>query len=289
MKITNHNKQITNKLKNTKTKDRNIWSLVIRSLVIVCLLVLGNWIFMVPAFALSINIDPSNIKVVIKPGGSKSGEIMVRNTGSSSLKLKAYTEDWVYAPDGSKNFIKAGSSVYSCSNWITLDVSTFELSPKSEKKVSYTINAPKNTSGGHVSVIFFEGLLQEKEGIAVSGRIGTIVYQDTEGDIKRNGEISNISILTSEEGKPIDIKISLLNKGNSYISAKPEIRIEKDKNIVSEPKIRNINTLPGDTGTGIVSISKLIEGKYKVFVELSYDNKILKANQEFTVKKISSK
>jgi hypothetical protein len=177
------------------------------------------------AYALSVNIDPSNVKIILKQGETKSGEITVQNFGGDKIKIKAYAEDWIYASDGSKVFMKPGSSVYSCSSWIKLDPENLDLAPKEAKKVKYSITSPGNASGGHVSVIFFEALANNPEGISVSGRIGAIVYQDTEGDIKRSGEIKSLSVLTSEEGMPINIQISFVNSGNSHISAKPSIKI----------------------------------------------------------------
>jgi predicted RNA-binding protein with PUA domain len=250
--------------------------------------VLVIWIlaFTSSAFALSINIDPSNVKLLVKPGESKNGEILVRNTGSSKIIIKASTEDWVYAPDGSKTFMKQGSSVYSCSNWIRLDSENFELAPKEEKKVSFILTAPKNASGGHVSVIFFEGVIKQTLEIAVSGRIGVIVYQDTEGDVKRNAEIKSFDILASEEGKPVRTRISFINKGNTYIIAKPKISILKDNKVVLESKALPINTLPGDEVTNEILIKdNLKTGNYKAQVELTFDDKTLKSQSDFTIKK----
>jgi len=243
-----------------------------------------------PAFALSINIDPPSVKLTVKAEQSKSGSITVKNSGSSGIKIKAYTEDWVYAKDGSKIFMKPGSSVYSCSNWIKLDPATFELSPKEEKTVNYVLTVPKTASGGHVSVIFFECPVENKEGISVSGRIGTIVYQDTEGDIKRNGEIKEFAVLASEEGKPVDIKLILLNKGNTYLFANANVKILRDDKTVAGSKMKPLSMLPDDSATASVTIADpLKEGRYKAVVEVSYDGKTLKSESDFSIKKSSQK
>jgi hypothetical protein len=243
-----------------------------------------------PAYALSLNIDQSNINVTLKPGETKDGEILVQNFGENKIKIKAYTEDWIYASDGSKVFMKPGSSVYSCSSWIKLDPEQFDLASKEDKKVKYTITSPSNASGGHVSVIFFESVIDRYEGIAVAGRIGTIVYQNTEGDIKRSGEIRSLSVLASEEGKPIVLQISFENNGNSYISVKPSIKITDGGKTVVESRATNINTLPGDTKLSTVTINKpLTEGNYKAEVELNIDNKTLKSQSDFTIKKSTQK
>lgn len=239
-----------------------------------------------PAHALSLNIDPSNINVILKPGETKDGEILVQNLGGSKIGIKAYTEDWIYSSDGSKVFMRSGSSVYSCSSWIKLDPEKFDLSSKESKKVKYTITSPGNASGGHVSVIFFESVINSIEGIAVSGRIGAIIYQNTEGDIKRSGEIKEFSVQASEEGQPINIKISFNNNGNSHIFAKPSIKILDGGKTAFETQAMNMNTLPGDTKVSTITIKQpLKEGNYKAQVELKYDDKTLKSQSDFTIKK----
>ncbi len=242
-----------------------------------------------PAFALSINIDPSNIKLILKPGSSADGEIAVQNLGSNNIGIKAYTEDWVYASDGSKSFMKPGSSVYSCSSWIKLDPGNFDLAPKEVRKVKYTISSPGKTSGGHVSVIFFESTATNTEGISVAGRIGTIVYLDTENDIKRSGEIQAFSAVTSEEGSPLELSLSFNNTGNSYLSAKPTVKITSGDKTVIEDQPANINTLPGDSKTSYIMINKplLKEGNYKAQIELNFDDKTLRSQTEFSLKKVS--
>ena len=238
------------------------------------------------SYALSINIDPSNIKAVLKPGDTKTGEILVQNLGGTKIKIKAYAEDWIYAPDGSKTFMKPGSSVYSCSSWINLDPISFNLAPKEDKKVKYTITSPSNASGGHVSVIFFEAVIDSYQGIAVSGRIGSIVYLDTEGDIKRAGEVKDLSVLATEEGYPVSLKFSFVNSGNSYISAKPSIKVLDGNKTIIEKQATNINSLPGDAKTTTVTLKEpLKEGKYKAQVELTFDNKTLKSQSDFTIRK----
>lgn len=246
--------------------------------------------FLIPAYALSINIDPSNVKVVMKPGETKSGEILVQNYGGAKIKVKAYMEDWIYAPDGSKTFMKPGSSVYSCSSWIKLDPENFILAPKQDKKVKYTVTSPSNASGGHVSVIFFESVIDNYGGIAVTGRIGSIIYLETEGDMKRSGEIKEFTVQASEEGSPVNIKISFTNNGNSQLSAKTKIKITDGSKTIVEKQPDNINTLPGDTKTALITVSEpLKEGNYKAQAEISFDNKTLKSQSDFTVSKSAQK
>lgn len=237
------------------------------------------------AYALALNVDPSHINMVVKPGETKSGEITVQNTGSSPVDIKVYTEDWVDAPDGSKTFMNAGSSVYSCSNWIKLSATKFQLDPMEENKLKFDLTAPKNSSGGHVSVVFFEAAVNVKEGIGVTGRIGTIVYQDTEGDILRTGEIKGFSVSGSLEGEPVTVTVNALNTGNTFISLKPKLTVTKDDKPVFENEGMPMNALPGEVCSGTFKVGKLAEGKYKVKAKLTCEGKNLESQAEFTISK----
>jgi len=242
----------------------------------------------IPAFGLAINIDQPSIRITLKPGETKTGALTVLNIGSTNLKIKAYTEDWKYAPDGSKDFMKAGSSVYSCSNWISLEAQAFDLGPRDTKTVTYKITAPKNASGSHVSVIFFEAVVGTVEGIAVTGRIGSIMYQDTEGYIKKEAQIKSFTVTPSVEGQPVAFDVFLVNKGNSYVSTRPKLTIFKDDKEIMKKDMNPINMLPGDDAEGKVVLNSpmLKEGSYKAQIDISYEDKTLQSKSDFSIKKI---
>jgi hypothetical protein len=251
------------------------------------LLLTSSFIFLPShfSFALSMNIDPPSIHMAMKTGDMKSGDIFITNLGSSPIKLKVYTEDWIYAPDGSKTFMKPGSTVYSCSKWIKLDTEGVTLQPKEAKKVSFNITSPKNSSGSHVSVVFFENTVDVKSGVAVSGRIGSIIYMDTEGDINKSFDAKDIIVSGSKEGSPADVLVSMENKGNTCLSIVPKVKITKDDKTVFEPTLKAINTLPGDTGYETFKTPALEAGKYKVQMELNMDDKTSKTQSEFSIEK----
>jgi len=236
-------------------------------------------------FALAINIDPPSVRLSIKPGDQQSGDIIVMNAGSSPIKIKAYVNDWIYANDGSKDFMKPGSSVYSCSNWIKLDPTSFDLSPKQDKKVHYVITAPKTSSGGHVSVIFFESQIGKTDVIAVSGRIGSVIYVDTEGDSLRNGSLGPITVSGSRESDKISISVPFSNKGNTFMSEKADISVFKDDKLVAGGPINPVKTLPGDTRSAVLTLEPLQEGNYKVKVQLSDNQNTFKSQVDLSIKK----
>lgn len=242
--------------------------------------------FSLNALSISMNIDPSNIKFLIKPGDTKTGEIFIQNTSSEPVKLKIYAEDWIYLPDGSKNFMKPGSTVYSCTKWLKIDQDKLEMNAKETKKISFSVTSPKNATGGHVSVIFFESVSEVKNGILVAGRIGTIIYLDTEGDIKRSAEIKDITTFVSGESSPIKVNFTFVNKGNTYINAPAIVSITKDDKVVIEKTLLPLKTLPSDRITGEALFQEgLKEGNYDARIEVKFDDKTLVEKTGFSIKK----
>jgi hypothetical protein len=230
------------------------------------------------AFGFSVNVGPPSVYAVSKAGETTSGNIFVENNSDFPITVNAYTEDWLYAPDGSKNFLPAGSTKLSCSNWITVFPSTLTLEPKTRQDVTYSINVPANSTGGHYSVIFFESKLGERKGeiegstVMLAARIGTIVYHSTEGVFNQKGEISNFITSMSDPDKPLLVSFALKNLGDVYLGADgTAVIFDSSGSLVAREKVNKVNTLPGDEVKGKVSfLSGLPEGSYKLVLTLDY-------------------
>lgn len=228
-----------------------------------------------PAAAFSLSIDPPHLNLDVSAGQSTSGIVRVENLGEENLKVEVFTEDWLYSPDGSKNFYPAGSTKLSCSKWIKLDPTSFELAPKSFKEVRYALKVPDGVSGGHYGVIFFKaglgkGML-EGQMVTLAGRIGTIVYQSS-GQIIKKGSIVNASITKDKKTNEQFIALSFKNEGNVNLLAKGKIIIlDKSGKTVDTVQVDNLNTLPGDVMTKKIKYEKeLSQGMYTLDIELDY-------------------
>ena len=173
----------------------------------------------------SISIDKPSIKLVTDPGSTKDGIITIQNNGLKALEVRVYAADWTYAGDGSKTFHKAGFTNYSCANWIHLNPRSILLNPLDAEEIKYVITTPKNASGGHAAVIFFESVFKEEEGIVLGGRIGTIVYQETKGKTTKSGSIESFEATYGGDKKTVNLKAIFKNTGNSHLITYPKAEI----------------------------------------------------------------
>ncbi|MDD2703062.1 MAG: hypothetical protein PHC33_03545, partial [Candidatus Omnitrophica bacterium] len=94
---------------------------------------------LVCAEASTLRINQPKIRLFIPPGGAQAGIIEVDNTSEDTLKVKAYMEDWVYAPlgDGTKTFSHPGQMSFSASPWISFAPAEFVIPPFGRQIVNY--------------------------------------------------------------------------------------------------------------------------------------------------------
>lgn len=228
------------------------------------------------ASAFSINISPPSIHISVPPGGAKSGAITVENKSDDPMDVKAYIEDWVYTADGGKTFKPAGTTPLSCAKWITINPQKFHLEPKGKLGVQYTISVPQDAEGGHYAVIFFESALNEAEAtegnvvVRFSGRIGSIIYQETEGKVNKVGSITSFTSGRPDQNNPLEFKITLKNEGNTHILANGILNImDKDGNVLGKKEFGPINTLSGETRECKAEwLGELPEGTYDAIATL---------------------
>ncbi len=228
------------------------------------------------AAAFSINVSPPSVRISTPPGETRSGTITVENKTDKPMDMRSYVEDWVYTKDGGKQFMLAGTTPLSCAKWITIHPQKFHVEANSRIGVQYTISIPANAEGGHYAVIFFESIVSEGEAtsgnmtVRFAGRIGTIIYQETEGRAKRVGSITSFTCGRPDQNSPLAINLTLKNEGNTHIIAQGVANIiDKDGNVFGRKELGPINTLPGDTREYKTEwLGDLNEGTYDVIATL---------------------
>lgn len=229
------------------------------------------------AFSLTLGTDTPKLRATVPPGQTKSGVIQVNNSGNKQTRVKAYISDWVYKPggDGNKNFLPPASTPLSCAKWINLSPTEFDLYPDETRSVNYTITVPNDAKGGHYAVIFFESDMgiQEVKGtqVRVRGRVGSLVYVESEGHVIRKGEVMEVKVAPPQQGNPLSIEVSFLNEGNVDMTASGTFHvIDPAGNIFARDKLLDMYTLPGDKVTSVTKWSGTLQkGEYDVV--LTYD------------------
>jgi hypothetical protein len=216
----------------------------------------------VNAQGISYRLDKSKVRALLAPGGSQSGAIKAYSQTNETLKFKVYFEDWIYEKiqDGSKEFMPANTSAFSCANWIKFNPAEFTLTPYGVQTINYVITVPDDAKGSHVGVMFFEtntadssgfevGKSQEtlKSGVGLDIRIGSLFYVDAKGAINRSAEISKFSVTKDSKNKYFIISADFKNTGDADITTESTYHItDKQGMIYARGKFNPVYTLPGD-------------------------------------------
>lgn len=229
------------------------------------------------AFAIEVvRIDKAKIRLSIPVGQKKVGVITVENPSAEPKTVKVYLEDWIYVSpfDGSKEFRPAGSTGFSCADWITISPSELTLAPFAKQKINYTVNVPSGVEGGHYAILFFEGLLGRPEsegvGVSVAVRMGTIFYIEAAGSVKKDVSMSGFSLKKESEKSPLKIELGLKNQGNVDVTAGGNFNlIDKKGMVFARGEFSNVYTLPGDSAVLSASWSLPVpKGVYDLILTL---------------------
>jgi len=227
-------------------------------------------------YPFAIGVDRPSITVVTKPGETESIVIRVKNSEEASNPVKAYKQDWLYNQEGKAEFKPEGSLPSSCSNWITIYPTEFEVPGEGYYDVELAINTPEDAMGGHYCVIFFEtfagrGVAPDGSHVKILGRIGTVIYQETEGLTNKIGQINFVNISEPDEDKPLKISYEFENKGNAFLKAKGIANIlDKEGNLYGKAEQKgSTRVLPGDKRTKEIEwLGTLPEGEYDILLTL---------------------
>jgi hypothetical protein len=247
------------------------------------LLFIALWSFLATtAFAFSFGIDSPSIHLKTSPGSTVEQELVVYSQSSERMTVKVSVEDWKYRENRTKQFLKKGGSPYSCGDWLVPAVDTFVLSPGEKKKFTFKLKTPAGVSGGHQAVLFFEGIpsgnaKSGKSGVLLTGKIGALIYQHTEGKTSAQAEISNI--IAAKQGGQATVSLQFKNTGNDWIQAKGNaILVDTKGKTVARGEFAPIKTLPGENVPASVvvkSFMPLAAGTYKVMVTIDTGTEIL--------------
>ncbi len=197
--------------------------------------------------ALSFSIDKPALHVVTARANNNNYSIVLRNNNDTPLKLKAYAQDWEYGADRkAKNFLPAGTSKYSCADWIKINDQTFTVPANGRKEFYFELKTPGNVTGGHYAVLFFETQLPRKDnkGLSYGARLGSIIYQETKEYTETKLEITDKKL--SVAGGKTYYKVNVKNTGNAWNSAAAHISLVKNGEVADQQKLGPLNLLPGD-------------------------------------------
>ena len=197
-------------------------------------------------FALTLSLDQPSVYLDTDRGAATTHKVRLSNSGEDNLRLKIYAQDWQYTEDGAKEFLPAGSTPYSCANWLKLSAETLTIPANSSKEVTFELRTPKDAVGGHQAVIFFETVDETPAGqVSYGARLGTLVYQRT-----RKNTIVAIdpqTLKTGWQNNQYIYELAFRNNGNAWNSIRGSLALIEDGNVLEQIELATQGLLPGES------------------------------------------
>lgn len=200
-------------------------------------------------WAFSFSLDQSAIYATTSRGSQQSYPVLVRNDNDEPLTIKAYVRDWQYTQTRAKQFLPAGTTVYSCAKWITLSEEQFVVQPRTTKQIQLQLRTPESASGGHQSVVFFETEVPNTSAseniLQYAARLGVIVYQDTERHSTYALPVKEAK--ASKVGDKVYYRLDLSNEGNTWNKAGVNISVLNGDDVIQQVQKGPYGLLPKET------------------------------------------
>ncbi len=255
------------------------------------LLALGLLVLMAgTVFAFAFGIDTPSFHLKTSPGETKDNELVVYNQSNSDLNILVSVEDWKYRENRTKQFLKKGTSQFSCGNWIEPEETSFVLAAGQKRKFHFKLRTPQNADGGHQAVLFFEGIpagsddaaVKTKKGkphggVVIIGKIGALIYQETTGKTKASGEI--IDLFGKAQGDNVLASVKFKNTGNTWLEVQGNVvAIDEQGMTIGRGDLAPIKILPGETVLSQIKVvfeNTGITGRPKLLATLDYGEELL--------------
>lgn len=220
----------------------------------------------------------------VQPGERATGAIELSvdpapNAGAEAqkpVKLRVYAMDWTLDRAGQPQFLKAGSTPGSCSNWVQVSPAEVTVVPGETQVVRYTANVPSDAHGTYRTVLMFEPLetvsLPGSQRLQVRSRIGSTLYLQV-GAQSRRARITKLDVTTTEAAVTVE------NTGTSHVRLKGMLQLhDAEGKLVQQIEFPGGVVLPGTEGVRDFKLQGLKlpgTGNFKATVILDYGGEAL--------------
>ena len=165
-----------------------------------------------------LTISPTDSHYDVDPGKVVNDQLTILNSGQTTLNLSLYTAPYSVEDESYKqNFEDTSQPRADAQRWISLSRTDLSVGPRETVRIPYVITVPDSASpGGHYGAIFAEiGAEGDSGSIARKKRVGSLVYVNVSGDVRREGTLSTDNISAFQTAPPLRASIVAKNTGNT--------------------------------------------------------------------------
>jgi len=244
------------------------------------ILIIFGLIFAKPVLAqVSIGISPLIFEITGNPGDVIENFVKVYNSSTdTAVSMKMEVEDIAPTGEIGQVILEAPETeTYSLTRWIKCEPEEFDLNPREEKFVKFTIQVPENAEpGGHYGSVLAGTKAVAGPGMAgtaIIQRIGALVLLTVPGAMEENLIVKDFTAPHYSEYGPIPFEIRFENKGTVHVKPTGYITVTNwlGKK-VGDSEIAPRNVLPGGVRKFEASLPQkwFFAGKYTATLTGSY-------------------
>lgn len=168
---------------------------------------------------------PARVELTIDRGETAKTVVRVGNEGDKPIRVHVYAMDFCADKKHGLSLSEPGHESFSCSAWLDLDQTDFELAPGESKEVKVAISVPPEVEpGGHHAALLFETVSLKVEtafSVTISARIASLFYLTipgvTDADVFASAEIVSLTMPGLAAGGPVEVGVIVRNTGNVHL------------------------------------------------------------------------
>lgn len=231
--------------------------------------------------ATGLSAIPPRLEVEVKPDGTTTQIIKVRNESSEAKTIKVEIRDFVVSDNkGTPTFLDDTNDIannrWAASSWIQVSPISLSLKPGEMKSLTLTVLPPANAlPGGHYAAVVYRpdslGSFSTT-GASIQTNVGTLVYVTIPGDINQKASVQSFTAPKFSEFGPIDFKATVKNSSDIHIQPKGAITINNwFGREIDKLQLTETNIFPYTTRDFLNTLNKKwLFGRYKANFEAYY-------------------
>ncbi len=215
----------------------------------------------------------------VKPGESRQGIVLIRNSSDEPGEVKIYQKDYLFFSDGKNIYGDPGKDPRSNADWISFSPKRLTIPPGETSRVNYTIKVPEDetAAGTYWSIFMVEGIPKDSPEAAgqEKGKIKVGITTVLRYGIQMVTHIGDTGIrklkfpdtkLLKEKNEAI-LQVDLENIGERYL--RPSLWTElydEEGNYIGRFEGGRLRIYPGTSVRYRIDLARVPKGKYKALV-----------------------
>lgn len=226
------------------------------------------------AWAVGFVLTPPRFELSLPAGSAQTYNISVLNVDSTApVKLRAYLMDWSLKPSGQMSVTRPGSGAYSNAAWIDVNPAEFEVPPRAEQVVRFTVRVPDSSFGSRWSILYFESQPDTTQkamiGMSFKARVGSPIYVTVPGTEVKQAELVSFAYRRKDR-RSHEFKLQVANTGNVFLRPKGTLAVKDagGTNVATVPVDDRV-VLPQSQREFLIPLAQpLAPGRYTAVIEM---------------------